>query len=241
MKKSICIATYNGENYIEAQLRSILDQINTDDEFIIVDDCSIDNTVKFVGGIRDERIKLVTNQCNQGINKTFEKALSIADGDIVFLSDQDDVWFKNKVTVITELFKKDVDIIQHDVIIVDANMVPICDSFFKLRNAGSGIIKNYISNTYLGCGMVLKRKVINSCLPIIEHSGYHDRWIGIIAELQGYKILFTKEKLMYYIRHQGTGSNLKRRSLLKILFDRIDFLKAIFIFYLKKFWSERIN
>jgi len=241
MKNSICIATYNGENYIEAQLRSILNQINTDDEVIIVDDCSIDNTVKVVCEIQDERIKLVTNQFNQGISKTFEKALGIANGDIVFLSDQDDVWFKNKVSVITELFKNDIDIIQHDVVIVDANMTPIYDSFFKLRNAGSGIIKNYISNTYLGCSMALRRKVISSCLPIIEHSGYHDRWIGITAELKGYKVLFTNEKLMYYIRHQGTGSNLKRRSLLKILFDRIEFLKAIFIFYLKKIWSGRIN
>lgn len=235
MKISICMATYNGEPFIERQLNSILSQLREGDEVIIVDDGSKDMTVDIIKRIREDRIILLKNKFNIGVNASFEKALKSATGDIIFLSDQDDIWFDNKVQKIVDLFNKShADIIQHDVQIADENMDIINDSFFELRNAKQGVLKNYISNTYLGCSMAFKRKILEHCLSIPKHSGYHDRWIGIIAELEGFKVLFHKEKLMYYIRHGGTGSNLKRRGLLRIFFDRIDFLRAIIMFYLKK-------
>lgn len=235
MKISVCMATYNGEKYIEKQLQSILDQLDENDEIIIVDDYSNDNTVDCIKVVQDKRIILLENELNIGVNASFEKALKVATGDIIFLSDQDDIWFENKVQKIVELFNKNhVDLIQHDANIVDENMDVIHDSFFELRNANQGVIKNYISNTYLGCSMSFRRKILERCLPIPKHSGYHDRWIGVIAELEGFKVLFHREKLMYYIRHGGTGSNLIRRDLWTIFFDRIDFLRAIIIFIFKK-------
>ena len=65
MDISVCMATYNGEKYIEEQLKSILPQIGINDEVIIVDDCSTDNTVNIIREINDTRIKLFQNDRNR--------------------------------------------------------------------------------------------------------------------------------------------------------------------------------
>lgn len=210
--------------------------MSDDDEIIIVDDCSKDNTIEFINTLYDDkRIKVIKNEVNMGVNKSFELGLLHAKNEIVFLSDQDDIWFKNKKSKILYIFNKfNVDVVQHDAIIVDDEYNVLFESFANLRKAGSGILKNFISNTYLGCSMAFKREVLKDCLPIPKHQGYHDRWIGILSEVHGYKVMFIKEKLMYYVRHEGTGSNLKRRKLSVIINDRLDFLKALFVYYLKK-------
>ena len=73
---SVCIATYNGEKYILEQINSILNQISIDDEIIVVDDCSKDNTVDVIKSIDDTRIKIVINEFNLGVNCSFENALN---------------------------------------------------------------------------------------------------------------------------------------------------------------------
>ena len=97
MKISVCMAAYNGENYIEKQISSILCQLKPDDELVIVDDCSKDRTINVIKNFNDSRIKLLKNKFNYGVVATFERALSAAEGNIIFLSDQDDEWIDNKL------------------------------------------------------------------------------------------------------------------------------------------------
>ena len=239
-KITVCMATYNGEKYIGQQIESILTQLEIDDELVIIDDVSSDGTAVYVKNICDKRIRLVENKMNIGITASFEKALILSKGNIIFLCDQDDIWFDNKIEKIKGVFNEDsVDIVQHDAVIVNNDMEIIRSSFKDLRNAGPGVIKNIISNTYLGCGMALRRSVIDKCLPIPKQKGYHDRWIGIVSEIQGCKAVFIDEPLMYYVRHEGTGSNLKRRNLWVIIVDRINLIKSIICFFIKKFFFRR--
>ena len=91
MKLSICIATYNGAKYIEEQMRSILSEIKQDDEIIIMDDCSTDNTIELIKRMNDNRIKIHTNEINKGPTLAFDKAISLTNGNIIFMSDQDDI------------------------------------------------------------------------------------------------------------------------------------------------------
>ena len=94
---SVCIATYNGEKYIKQQLLSILKQIKVNDEIIISDDHSTDKTFNIIKSFNDTRIKFFLNNKGKGYTRNFENALEKAHGDIIFLSDQDDIWIDNKV------------------------------------------------------------------------------------------------------------------------------------------------
>ena len=96
---SVCMATYNGEKYIELQLRSILPQLSEDDEVIVSDDASTDQTLDVVRRLNDNRIKIVHHETDHGYTRNFENALKYAKGDYIFLSDQDDEWLPEKVQV----------------------------------------------------------------------------------------------------------------------------------------------
>ena len=94
---SVAMATYNGAQFINEQIRSILPQLGDHDELVIVDDASSDNTVELVGAFADSRIVLARNEVNRGYVRTFERALALARGEVILLSDQDDEWFPGRV------------------------------------------------------------------------------------------------------------------------------------------------
>ena len=100
---SVCIATYNGEKFIEEQIRSILLQLDSHDEIVISDDHSTDKTIQIIKSINDDRIKIIYNKNNKGYTNNFENAISKASGDFIYLSDQDDVWKPTKVKVYKKL------------------------------------------------------------------------------------------------------------------------------------------
>src|SRR5574344_1867255 len=110
---SVALCTYNGEKYIEEQLLSIIHQTEKVDEIVVCDDCSVDNTIKKVEHIAVEHPEITfnikVNEQNLGVTKNFEKAIFLCKGDIVFLSDQDDVWNPNKVASIVQWFEKHPD------------------------------------------------------------------------------------------------------------------------------------
>ena len=81
---SVCMATYNGEKFIESQLKSILSQLSEDDEVIISDDDSTDRTLEIVRRLSDKRIKIYHHETDHGFTRNFENALKYAKGDYIF-------------------------------------------------------------------------------------------------------------------------------------------------------------
>ena len=75
---SVCLASFNGEKFINEQLDSILRQIKSTDEIIIVDDCSTDNTVTTILKLNDQRIRLISNKANLGVNRSLEGSSTFA-------------------------------------------------------------------------------------------------------------------------------------------------------------------
>ena len=95
---SVCLATFNGERFIAEQLESILiSQIV--DEVLIIDDSSSDATLSIVARYTDARIRVIRHCENKGVISTFNELLQEASGDIIFLSDQDDIWINDKVKI----------------------------------------------------------------------------------------------------------------------------------------------
>ncbi len=203
---SVCMASYNGEAYVGEQLKSILAQLGEEDEVIVSDDGSTDNTLGVIQAIGDRRVKVIGNETGRhGVNANFENALRHASGDIIFLTDQDDVWLPGKVEACLEGLKEN-DLVVHDAIITDGSLRPTGKSFFETVNASRGALHNWIHNGYLGCAMAFRRKVLATVLPFPEKMPfYHDIWIGTIAGLR-YRVAFLDFKGMMFRRHGHTTS-----------------------------------
>src|SRR5690606_1343296 len=97
MAVSVCMASYNGSRYLPAQLSSILSQLGPDDELIVVDDASTDDSVAVVQGFADSRVRLLVNEKNCGHVASFARAIAEANLPVIMLADQDDVWLDGRV------------------------------------------------------------------------------------------------------------------------------------------------
>ena len=207
---SVVIAVYNGSDYIEQQLRSILCQIGDSDEVILVDDFSSDETLELVAAMGDIRVRIFRNFTNIGVQRSFEKAIGLASGDIIFLSDQDDVWMDGKVDrVMSEL--QVCDLVVTDCKVVDANLNLLYPSLFEIINPKMGVIRNLIKNSYTGCCMAFNRKILDKALPFPKDIPMHDWWIGLIGEIIG-SVKFINDPYLLYRRHGKNASTLSEAS-----------------------------
>lgn len=222
---SVCIATYNGAEYIVEQLNSITSQLSEFDEIIISDDCSTDDTLENIANLRDPRIKVFINSERLGYTKNFENALKRCSGDVIFLSDQDDCWLDGKVNkVMTALVKN--DFVVTDCSLTDDKLNVTQASHFEIHGVRSGFINNLLLPRYVGACMAFNRSLLDFCLPFPKYCQYtpHDYWISLIAESK-FKVLLLREPLMLYRRHGKNASNggsrstvpLTRRLLIRII------------------------
>lgn len=221
--------TYNGEKFIRIQLESILSQIGNDDEVVISDDSSTDKTVEIIKSFNDSRIHLLENNSFHSPIYNLENALKNAKGDFIFLSDQDDEWTVDKVSVCMEKLK-DCDLLIHDADIVDGNGIQTAESFFKLNHTKKGKFYNLLKNGYLGCCMCFSKKLCEVLLPFPKELPMHDIYIGNFAAFNGYRIKFIEGKLIHYRRHGNNASitsEHSHRKLLSRISDRIIILKNI--------------
>ena len=212
---SVCMATYNGEMYLREQVDSILGQLCNEDELIVSDDGSTDSTIEILKSYNDLRIKIFHNSHNHGVNGNFENALIQAKGDYIFLSDQDDVWHKDKVKVCISALEK-YDCIVHDCEITDSELNIISNSLLKELGAKSGVINNIKKNGFTGCCMAFKNNVLNSVIPFPKSNKFfHDQWIGLKASMK-FKTAFINQKLIYFRRHSSNSSSAAGKSKLNI-------------------------
>lgn len=204
---SVCMATYNGEKYIKDQLISILNQLSEEDEIIISDDGSKDSTVEVIESLNDSRIKFYVNQGTHGFTHNFENALVHANGDYIFLADQDDIWLENKVAVTMKALEN-CDFTISDCITVNKNMEITQKSRFKAFQIKPGFIQHMIKSRYLGCCMAFKRNILEASLPFPKNDFLveHDIWVAAVAFLY-FKVSLIDQPLIYYRRHDKNVSD----------------------------------
>lgn len=232
-KISVCIASYNGSKFIREQLESILNQISRDDEIIVVDDCSSDNTVEIIKGFRDLRIKLYLNEFNVGACRSFARAIDIANGYFIFLADQDDVWCPNRVEKMLAVFDHD------DVLLVSTafdlfgeklNDDYVRKFLFLKEEDSNKNFKNIINiflgrASYFGCAMVFRKSFRSMILPIPNYVQSHDLWIAKAANLLG--VNKHSEIITLSRRIHGNNLSVVSNSLMVKLYARFIFLLSL--------------
>ena len=208
MSVSVCMAVFNGAAFLRPQLESILEQLRPSDEVIVVDDASRDDSPVMLQNLAERRLHVFHNEHNLGLLGTFERALTLAHGDIVFLSDQDDVWLPGKVEKVLEVFSSDphVTLVASDAMLIDEQGRTLADSFFASRGRFSaGVLHNLIKNKYLGCTLAFRRMMLDKFLPIPPDVPMHDMWFGMLNDIYG-KTFFIDEALIAYRRHSRNVS-----------------------------------
>ncbi len=223
---SVCLATYNGEKYVAAQVESILASPLVG-ELLVSDDGSSDRTVDVIERFSDPRIKVFRGP-RAGVGKNFEFLLTMARGEYIFLSDQDDIWKPEKVRLMVEQLQQ-ADLVISDCVVVDQDLKVLHPSYFDLMGSRPGLLKNIARNSYLGCCMALRRRLLTHILPLPRSLPLHDWWIGLIAEAFG-TVIFLNVSLLEYRRHADNASPSSGRSRVPIS-DRLR-RRALMVWYL---------
>ena len=227
-KVSVCMAAYNGARFIGAQLASILPQLAPDDEIVIVDDGSQDDTVARISEMHNGRIRLFKHERNEGVVATFEDALRCATGNILFLSDDDDLWAPNKVERVLKEFERNpqAQVVASRVALIDEHGDLLPDG--RVNRYGvfqPGFWRNIVKNHYQGSAMAVRASFLGRVLPFPRGKLFlHDAWIGTRNEAHGGKTVFIGEPLVYYRRHSQNAS--QRHDPLRLLRVRINLLIA---------------
>ncbi|AEE16184.1 glycosyl transferase family 2 [Treponema brennaborense DSM 12168] len=235
---SVCMATYNGVRFIKEQLNSILAQLSADDELIISDDGSTDGTLEIIGSYKDDRIKLFHHKQNPSFSEikycrnfyyttsNFENALIHANGDYIFLSDQDDIWLpQKKDRMVSALRTADLVMSNFNIIDDDGNILK--KAFYQTNPISNFTLLNIIKSKFIGCCMAFNKEVLRASLPFPEKLLAHDYWIGLVSS-QDYSFLFISEPLLNYRRFDSNVSSSTGKSKNNFLF-RIRFRLVILI------------
>lgn len=202
---SVCIATYNGGSFIRQQINSIIGQLGVNDEVIVSDDGSSDETLNIIKSIGDRRIRILDGPQKGSPTLNFEYALNEAKGDYIFLSDQDDVWKADKVEVCMKWLKS-YHCVVSDAEVTDGNLQPLYPSLYEILQVRHGRVYNTVwKNGYTGCCMAFRRDVLEASLPFPKDIPMHDIWIGNIAAYR-YNLKFIPDKLLLFRRHENAAS-----------------------------------
>ena len=219
MKCSIALTTYNGMAYIEELLDSIVSQTLQPDEIVIVDDCSSDNTLDFVKVYSHNHPEIVwniqRNDVNLGWKKNFRKAINLCTNEVIFLADQDDIWYPFKMQEMSNIIMSNDDI---GVLVGNYEPKYESDTVDKVRRkkkpANDGAVvkisfeEHIIQNIRPGCVYCFKKSFYEQSLKTFDNSKFpHDAMLFSAAILYDALYLYNRV-IMQYRRHgHNTYSN----------------------------------
>jgi len=203
---SIAMASYNGERFIEEQIKSILNQTYKNIELVIVDDGSNDKTINIIQNLQKKHpnIRLSINEQNCGVTLTFNRAVAECKGIFIAFSDQDDLWVDHKIeTLINEI--GDHDAIYGNSLLVDEEGTSLdkrFSSMMHLKNYYSGM-PFLLSNTVAGHAMLAKADFLKRIQPFPSNL-YFDLWIAFNAAATN-GIKYVDEVLVHYRQHSNNA------------------------------------
>jgi len=250
MEISVVLSVFNGEKYLRELMNSILSQKDVIiSEFIIVDDCSTDNSgiiLKEYASL-NSKISIIKNQENQGVNYSFKKGAGLCTSDFIAFADQDDIWKENKLSLsLQEIKKLEVNskpcLVFTNLEMMDESGSSLGISFwdlYKINPSENSFFTILFANIATGCTMVINKLMKDEFLFMPLEAYMYDQWLLFIASSLG-DWSFVSEPTIFYRVHKKSVTNKVKPSrweslsyYLRIFFDKnaeflkIDLLQAV--------------
>jgi glycosyltransferase involved in cell wall biosynthesis len=219
---SIALCTYNGEKYLQEQLDSFLQQTRLPDELVVCDDGSQDATVAILQDFAARApfpVRLSINPENLGFSKNFERAISLCEGDIIAISDQDDEWLPEKLAKFENVFLNhpEIGFVFCDAMLVDENLNPLGYSVWDYYGFKSNIVKYFLPGEFttilfkrsaIAGAMTAFRAVLREIILPSANNWAYDQWIPFAASIH-MGVASLPEKLNKYRQHEGQCCGVK--------------------------------
>ncbi|MFC6715992.1 glycosyltransferase family 2 protein [Natrialbaceae archaeon GCM10025810] len=231
MTVSVALCTYNGANYLELQLESILNQTVVPDEVVVSDDGSDDGTLELVRDYAQqypETIRVLDEEKNLGVTKNFEHAIEACEGELIALADQDDYWHEEKLERQIEAYEQtDAELICHDSYLVSNNNVMTNHADATLWSSIRGrhnpltatdpkrAVSELLERNFVqGATILVSSKLVDQALPIPDCAN-HDYYLAILAALTN-GIYDMDARLLNYRQHSDQDIGVSRSPLQKL-------------------------
>jgi rhamnosyltransferase len=212
LRVDVLLPTYNGEEYIEEQIKSLLNQTYRNIKILIRDDGSVDQTKNIIQKLAkgDERIIINTEITeNLGLVANINFLLGVSDADYIMYCDQDDVWIEYKIEVLldemlrreSELDKNTPILIHSDCYVTDENLN--IKGLFKGNKPMQYGLQNSLFKFYVqGASSLINKSLKKEIYPFIKNVYLHDRYTHLVAEIIGGRF-YVNLPLMYYRQHSA--------------------------------------
>jgi glycosyltransferase involved in cell wall biosynthesis len=217
MRMSVAMCTFNGADFLPAQLASIAEQTRLPDELIICDDASTDGTRALLESFARTAsipVSLYFSDQNTGSVKNFERAIGLCTGDVIALSDQDDVWHKDKLELIEQQLQRNAatGMVFSDAEIVDENLNSLQRTIWqavgfdahkqKLLRSGRSLDVLITGWTVTGATMAFRSAYVKLALPVPTNIAMiHDGWIALTIAAVA-EVAFIEQPLIKYRQHE---------------------------------------
>lgn len=228
---SVAMCTYNGAQFIGEQLESMAAQTLLPAEIVVSDDGSTDGTIALLkqtwerlsehsSEIRTVKLTVISNKTSLGVTKNFEQAIAATTKSFIFLADQDDLWFPQRLEVETARLKAGVGFVFGDAQLINSSSEPLGHSLFEALSLSSaeraGIVAHPVNvlikrNIVTGATAAFSRSVFEKATPF-PHGWVHDEWLAMVAALSGVKFAVT-ESLIGYRQHDSNQIGVKKNTL----------------------------
>jgi glycosyltransferase involved in cell wall biosynthesis len=227
-RTSVAMCTYNGSRYLREQLLSISSQSCLPDELVICDDGSTDETLRLLTEFASKSsfpVRLFSNEQTLGPARNFEKAIGLCVGDIIVLSDQDDLWNPHKIVKLAEALEQNPDAVYT---FSDAEMINQDGDVLRERLweaiafrerldqfSGPGQLRLLLrQNLVTGAALALRASFRDVVLPIPQ-GWMHDYWIALLGSALASGIPIS-DSLFQYRRHATQVCGWRKKTFLQV-------------------------
>jgi cellulose synthase/poly-beta-1,6-N-acetylglucosamine synthase-like glycosyltransferase len=230
LKISVALCTHNGARFLREQVRSICLQTLSPAEIVLSDDASTDGSVDVVRATVAEcaaerpghavALRIFENRPALRVVKNFEQAIGACTGELIALSDQDDVWMPDRLAQMAARFAQDerLLLLHTDARLVDSQRRDLGQTLFHALEVTPSEIEGVHTgrafdvllrrNLVTGATTVFRRSLLADALPL-PVEWVHDEWLGIIASTTG-RVELLEQPLIEYRQHESNQIGARR-------------------------------